>query len=49
MIRFSDGCFFLEGKDISYVMKLTKEGYLLSCHFGRKIAPVPPKSVPGRV
>ncbi len=48
MIRFSDGCFFLEGKDISYIMKLTKEGYLLSCHFGRKIAPVPPKSVPGR-
>lgn len=48
MIKFTDNYFFLEGKEISYVMRLDENGYLINCYFGRKILPHPTKTVPGR-
>lgn len=41
MIKQTDDMLFLEGKDFSYVMRISREGYLLHDYFGKKIAPVP--------
>ncbi len=41
MIRQIEDMFFLEGKGFSYVMRVSREGYLLHDWFGKRIAPVP--------
>ena len=40
MISKIDDMFFLQGKNSSYVMRISHEGYLLHDYFGKKIAPV---------
>ncbi len=40
MIKKIEDMFFLEGKGFSYVMRISREGYLLHDWFGKKIAPV---------
>lgn len=41
MIKKTDDMFFLEGKNFSYVMRVSREGFLLHDYIGEKIAPVP--------
>lgn len=41
MIAKIDDMFFLQGKGISYVMRISPEGYLLHDYFGPAIEPVP--------
>lgn len=48
MIRFENNYFFLEGKDISYIFRIDKTGYLINCYFGKKIKPYPTCIVPER-
>ncbi len=48
MILFKNNCFFLEGKDISYIFRIDNAGYLVNCYFGKKIKPFPTKIVPER-
>ncbi len=40
MIIKSDDMFFLQGKNVTYAMRISKEGYLLHDYFGKKISPV---------
>lgn len=48
MIKFENNYFYLEGKDISYIMRIDRAGYLIHCYFGRKIRPFPTDVVPER-
>jgi alpha-galactosidase len=48
MISFRDNYFFLDGKDISYIMRIDKSGYLIHCYFGRKMLSHPTEIVPDR-
>ncbi len=48
MIKFENGYFYLEGKDISYIFRIGKGDYLVHCYFGRKIKTHPTQIVPER-
>lgn len=48
MIKFENGYFYLEGKDISYIFRIGKGDYLVHCYFGRKIKTYPTHIVPER-
>ncbi len=48
MIKFENNYFYLEGKNISYIMRIDRAGYLIHCYFGRKIRPFPTDVVPER-
>ncbi|MGM9552111.1 MAG: alpha-galactosidase [Clostridia bacterium] len=48
MICFKDNYFFLEGKDISYIFRISSQGYLVNCYFGKKIKMHPTYIVPER-
>lgn len=48
MIKFEQGYFFLEGKDISYIFRIGKGDYLINCYFGKKIKAHATKVVPER-
>ncbi len=48
MIKFENNHFFLEGRDISYIFRIDKAGYLVHCYFGKKIKMHPTHIVPER-